>query len=106
MAGSAASLCKWIIVSFVAQLNICVSDNDARKVFKPGKNRDGYFTKEDILAQATRAKDVLSRDYPNESHVFAYGNATTSKASGYGVVCGEANAESNQQAALHSSQQG
>jgi hypothetical protein len=52
--------------------------NDARELLRPGKNRDGYFTSEDVLAQATRAMDVLSHpDYQHEDHVFLYDNART-----------------------------
>ncbi|KAF8872221.1 hypothetical protein CPB85DRAFT_1445127 [Mucidula mucida] len=29
-----------------------------------------------IIAQATRAMDILDRDYPDEHHIFAYDNAT------------------------------
>ena len=34
---------------------LCSPDGkeDAHVIFKPGKNRDGYFDNEDILAQAT-----------------------------------------------------
>ena len=50
---------------------------DSRVIFKPGKNRDGYFDNEDILAQATTAMDICERCYPNEKHVFIFDNATT-----------------------------
>jgi hypothetical protein len=53
------------------------ADSDAREVFRPGKNWDGYFENSDILAQAKRAMDILDRDYPNESHVLLYDNAST-----------------------------
>ncbi|THV06141.1 hypothetical protein K435DRAFT_816013 [Dendrothele bispora CBS 962.96] len=45
-------------------------------LLRPGKNRDGYQTTEDILEQATVAMDILDADYPDEKHVFAYDNAT------------------------------
>ncbi|KDQ07621.1 hypothetical protein BOTBODRAFT_119805 [Botryobasidium botryosum FD-172 SS1] len=49
----------------------------ARVLLKPGKNRDGYFTNNDILKQVARAMDILQRYYPNERHVFVFDNATT-----------------------------
>lgn len=52
---------------------------DAREIFKPGKNRDGYFTNEDILAQLKKAMDILESGpvFALEEHVFLYDNATT-----------------------------
>ncbi|TBU64635.1 hypothetical protein BD310DRAFT_963773 [Dichomitus squalens] len=49
----------------------------AQVLFCPGKNRDGYFTHEEILTHATTAMDILSRHYPNEQHVFIFDNAPT-----------------------------
>jgi hypothetical protein len=49
----------------------------ARVIFRPGKNRDGYFTNEEILAQLSKAMTILKRDYPDEDHVFVFDNATT-----------------------------
>ena len=49
----------------------------ARRIFKPGKNRDGYFTNPDILDQAKEATEVLWDFYPEYDHVFVYDNATT-----------------------------
>jgi hypothetical protein len=49
----------------------------ARRLFKPGKNRDGYFSNEDIQAQAQDAMDILTEYYPQFDHVFVYDNATT-----------------------------
>ncbi|TBU51333.1 hypothetical protein BD310DRAFT_971300 [Dichomitus squalens] len=49
----------------------------ARVLFRPGKNRDGYFTHEEILAHATTAIDILSQHYPDEQHVFIFDNAPT-----------------------------
>ncbi|OBZ70739.1 hypothetical protein A0H81_09520 [Grifola frondosa] len=34
-----------------------------RVLFKAGKNREGYFTNEDILEHATKAMDILQRHY-------------------------------------------
>lgn len=50
--------------------------SSARVLWKAGKNRDEYQTADDIIAQATRAMDILEKDYPDETHVFAYDNAT------------------------------
>jgi hypothetical protein len=49
----------------------------ARVFFKAGKNRDGYFTNEDILNHATKAMDILTKHYPNEEHILVFDNATT-----------------------------
>ena len=49
----------------------------ARRLFKPGKNRDGYFSNEDIIAQANEAIDILQEYYPDFEHVLIYDNATT-----------------------------
>jgi len=49
----------------------------SRIIFRPGKNRDGYFDNEDILAQATAHMDLCDRWYPNDIHILIYDNATT-----------------------------
>ena len=46
-------------------------------MFKAGKNQDGYFTNDKILAQANQAMDILDNDYPDDEHVFFYDNAKT-----------------------------
>ncbi|KAI0324035.1 hypothetical protein GY45DRAFT_1349605 [Cubamyces sp. BRFM 1775] len=48
-----------------------------RVFFCPGKNRDGYFTHEEILAHATATMDLLQEHYPTEQHVFIFDNAPT-----------------------------
>src|ERR1700676_1001628 len=50
---------------------------EARVFFKAGKNREGYFTNEDILNQTTVAMDILTEFYPNEEHKFVFNNVTT-----------------------------
>jgi hypothetical protein len=50
--------------------------DSARVVFGPGKNRDGYFSNEEILAQLAKAMDILERDYRDEIHVFVFDNTT------------------------------
>ncbi|KIK51929.1 hypothetical protein GYMLUDRAFT_64529 [Collybiopsis luxurians FD-317 M1] len=52
-------------------------EDRACRIFKPGKNKDGYFTAEDIRAQANHAMDILTRWWPEYEYVFIYDNATT-----------------------------
>ncbi len=47
------------------------------RIFKPGKNPDGYFSNKDIQAQAQVAMDILTEYYPHFDHVLVYDNATT-----------------------------
>ncbi len=49
----------------------------ARKIFKPGKNRDGYFSSDDVKAQVEEAMDILTEYYPEYEHVFFFDNAPT-----------------------------
>jgi hypothetical protein len=49
----------------------------ARVLFKAGKNREGYFTNENILEQTNKAMDILRVYYPNDDHIFVFDNATT-----------------------------
>ncbi|GJE94098.1 hypothetical protein PsYK624_102660 [Phanerochaete sordida] len=51
----------------------------AQVFFKAGKNRQGYFESEDVLAQATIAMDILQRHYPHDDHILIYDNAPTHK---------------------------
>ncbi|KAI0312603.1 hypothetical protein OF83DRAFT_1145216 [Amylostereum chailletii] len=41
------------------------------------RNRDGYFSNDDILTHATAAMDILDAHYPHEQHLFIFDNATT-----------------------------
>ncbi|KAE9409843.1 hypothetical protein BT96DRAFT_931377 [Gymnopus androsaceus JB14] len=50
---------------------------NARRIIKPGKNRDGYFTSDDIISRANDAMDLLLKEYPEYKHVLIYDNATT-----------------------------
>jgi hypothetical protein len=52
-------------------------EEEARVLFKAGKNREGYFTSDDILKQAEKAIDILQKHYPDDDHVLVYDNATT-----------------------------
>jgi len=77
--GEGASL---MIADFVsADFGWLVSSDgkrSARWLFKPGKNRDGYFTNEDIIKQADDAINILTECYPYSfDHVLIYDNATT-----------------------------
>ncbi|KAG1789416.1 uncharacterized protein HD556DRAFT_1447031 [Suillus plorans] len=45
-------------------------------LFKAGRARDGYFTNQEIVAQAVKAMDILQKDYPGEDHVLVFDNAT------------------------------
>jgi hypothetical protein len=49
----------------------------ARRVMKPGKNKDGYFSSEDICNQADKAMEIVRQYYPQYEHVFIYDNAST-----------------------------
>jgi hypothetical protein len=49
----------------------------ARRILKPGKNWEGYFTNEDIQAQAQEAMDILTEFYPEYDHVLIYDNVWT-----------------------------
>ena len=55
----------------------CSSNGSARVMFKAGKNWDGYFTNNKILAQANWAMDILNNNYPDDEHAFFYDNAKT-----------------------------
>ena len=49
----------------------------ARKTIRPGKERDGYFSNEEVLAQLSCAMHILVKDYPSHQHVFILDNART-----------------------------
>ncbi|KIK12901.1 hypothetical protein PISMIDRAFT_32293, partial [Pisolithus microcarpus 441] len=49
----------------------------ARILFRAGKSRDGYYSSNDILKQATQAMDILEKHFPGEDHIFIFDNATT-----------------------------
>ncbi|KAJ7353102.1 hypothetical protein DFH08DRAFT_956188 [Mycena albidolilacea] len=51
----------------------------ARRFMKPAKDRDGYFTCQDITDQAEEFMDILDEVYPDFEHHFVYDNATTHK---------------------------
>jgi hypothetical protein len=49
----------------------------ARRILKPGVNRDGYFTNDDILEQVEDAMRIVKECWPEYDHVFIYDNAST-----------------------------
>lgn len=49
----------------------------ARRLLKPGKNRDGYFTNNNILEQFREMVSIAKSKYPDDHHIFVYDNATT-----------------------------
>ena len=51
--------------------------HSARRLFKPGANRDGYFSNEEIIEQVDEVIDILKEYYPEFDHVLIYDNATT-----------------------------
>ena len=50
---------------------------EARVLFKAGKNQEGYFTADDILKQAEKAIDILQKHYQDQDHVLVYDNVST-----------------------------
>ncbi|KAJ3553043.1 hypothetical protein NP233_g12736 [Leucocoprinus birnbaumii] len=51
----------------------------AKAIFKAGKNCDGYFTNQEILAHVKKAMDILDKYYPHDKYVFVFDNVTTHK---------------------------
>ncbi|KAI9057198.1 hypothetical protein FKP32DRAFT_1615362 [Trametes sanguinea] len=49
----------------------------ARQLFKPGKNRDGYFNNDDVLRQFHTAADIAQARWPDDDIVFIVDNAPT-----------------------------
>jgi hypothetical protein len=54
-----------------------IGTESARVLIRPGARRDGYFTHADVIAQATKAMDIISQCYPDDNHIFIFDNATT-----------------------------
>lgn len=48
---------------------------NACSIMKPGKNRDGYYTSEDVVLQVEEAMNILNQYYPQYKHIFIYDNA-------------------------------
>lgn len=49
----------------------------ARVTLKPGKEREGYFSNDEVLGQLSKAMDILDSHYPQYEHVFVLDNAKT-----------------------------
>lgn len=47
----------------------------ARILFRAGKNRDGYFTHDEVLQQLSTAISILKEDYPDDNHIIILDNA-------------------------------
>ncbi|KDN45054.1 hypothetical protein RSAG8_05227, partial [Rhizoctonia solani AG-8 WAC10335] len=47
----------------------------ARVVFRPGVNRDGWFTCNKVVSQLEKAVKIVQETYPEYTHVFVYDNA-------------------------------
>lgn len=52
-------------------------NSEARIYFKAGKNRDGYFSHDDLMKQVEAAVDIFEERFPGMKAVFAFDNATT-----------------------------
>jgi len=46
-------------------------------IVKPRKNKDSYFTCDEIIAQAHKALDICMKYWPEFEHIFIYDNAPT-----------------------------
>ncbi|CAE6449218.1 unnamed protein product [Rhizoctonia solani] len=51
------------------------NSESARVIFRPGVNRDGYFTCDRVVEQLNNAIKILKESYPEYTHVFIYDNA-------------------------------
>ncbi|KIK86938.1 hypothetical protein PAXRUDRAFT_802662 [Paxillus rubicundulus Ve08.2h10] len=49
----------------------------ARVLFKAGKLWDGYFTNDNIVAQAQKAIKLVKEDFPDEDHILVFNNVMT-----------------------------
>ena len=47
----------------------------ARVIFRPGVNRDGYFTCDQVIKQLQNAIRIVEESFPECTHVFIYDNA-------------------------------
>ncbi|EKM48179.1 uncharacterized protein PHACADRAFT_203143 [Phanerochaete carnosa HHB-10118-sp] len=49
----------------------------AQVLFRAGKDKDGYFTHENIIKQVTHAMKILQKHNSCDQHIFVFDNATT-----------------------------
>jgi hypothetical protein len=47
----------------------------ARVIFRPGVNRDGYFTCDQVVKQLKNAVEIVEDSFPEYNHIFIYDNA-------------------------------
>ncbi|PIL30872.1 hypothetical protein GSI_07041 [Ganoderma sinense ZZ0214-1] len=47
----------------------------SRVLFKPGKDRDGYWASENVIAHAETAMDIITQHFPFSSHTLYFDNA-------------------------------
>lgn len=70
-----------MIVDFVSAdfgwIQFLDGKHSAWHIMKLGKNKDGYFTAEDINEQVHEAMDILTECYPEYKYIFIYDNALT-----------------------------
>lgn len=85
--GDGASL---VIADFVSAdfgwLRFLDGKQSARRILRPGKGKDGYFSNDDILEQAKEAVRILWEFYPQYEHVFIYDNTSTHLKRGDGAL--------------------
>ncbi|CAE6514514.1 unnamed protein product, partial [Rhizoctonia solani] len=51
--------------------------DDAMVIFRPGKERDGYFCNHDVCEQVKGVMEILDEYPANEEHILVFDNATT-----------------------------
>jgi hypothetical protein len=68
-----------MVADFVSADYSWLSSPDGKEhawvLFKAGKNCEGYFTNEDIFAQAEKAMDILEKHYSNKDNILVFDNA-------------------------------
>ena len=58
-------------------LRLLDGKQSAQRIMKPGKNRDGYFSSDNIQEQVGEAMHILWDFFPEYKHILIYDNATT-----------------------------
>src|SRR5258708_9736590 len=46
-------------------------------LLRPGSNRNGYFTNDDVIGQVSNVMRILTENYPDDDHVLVFDNART-----------------------------
>jgi len=70
---------RWVQLRITPVSLIAPLISEAQVFFKAGKNRDGYWTSEDVFSQARTAIEIFQRKWPEEQGLFLYDNATIHK---------------------------